>query len=230
MSKHPSSTTLNETYAEFSRQSPKEFQRKLYKHYEKCKLEFFPDTALPTPIIELTPPSSAKAWGEFLPQSQSGIQSKINLRPTILTGEHPKVSGLEEHAFGRQLLMYDILVRPEGYFQGAWPIQVLNEPNTRRRPNTVHDTTEETIEFNFRVAPNQLSWMNEDLSDLFKLDEKLASFLSSGQPLNPEDKAQLVSIQMNLSRRFQKIKDEIILQRNEFKADLKNKGIELEYS
>jgi len=294
MSNHPSSTILNETFAEFSRQSPKEFQRKLYEHYEKCKLEFFPDTALPTPIIELTPPSSAKAWGEFLPQSQSGIQSKINLRPTILTGEHPKVSGLEEHAFGRQLLMYDILVqqmlrmfcvevlkepensfhghgprfrdecnrvgqilglfrvrtgkkrgqdkdrpscanwpyivRPEGYFQGAWPIQVLNEPNTRRRPNTVHDTTEETIEFNFRVAPNQLSWMNEDLSDLFKLDEKLAAFLSSGQPLNPEDKAQLVSIQMNLSRRFQKIKDEIILQRNEFKADFKNKGIELEYS
>ena len=66
MSKHPSSTILNETYAEFSRQSPKEFQRKLYEHYEKCKVEFFPDTALPTPIIELTPPSSAKAWGEFL--------------------------------------------------------------------------------------------------------------------------------------------------------------------
>ncbi len=106
----------------------------------------------------------------------------------------------------------------------------MNEPNTRRRPINAHDTTEETIEFNFRVAPNHLSWMNEDLSDLFKLDEKLAAFLSSGQLLKPEDKAQLVSIQMNLSRRFQKIKDEIILQRNEFEADHKNKGIELEYS
>ena len=125
MSKHPSSTILNETYAEFSRQSPKEFQRKLYEHYEKCKVEFFPDTALPTPIIELTPPSSAKAWGEFLPQSQSGIESKINLRPTILTGEHPKVSGLEEHAFGRQLLMYDILVQQ---MLRMFCVEVLKEP------------------------------------------------------------------------------------------------------
>ena len=106
----------------------------------------------------------------------------------------------------------------------------MNEPNTRRRPNTVHDTTQETNQFNFRVAPNHLGWMNEFLSDLFKLDEKLTAFLSSSQPLKPAEKAQLVSIQRILSSRLQQIKDEIILQRNEFESDLKNKGIELEYS
>ena len=76
MSKHPSSTILNETYAEFSRQSPKEFQRKLYEHYEKCKLEFFPDTALPTPIIELKPTSSEKHGANFYHKVNQGLNRR----------------------------------------------------------------------------------------------------------------------------------------------------------
>ena len=287
MSKHPSSTTLNETYAEFSRQSPKEFQRKLYEHYEKCKLEFFPDTALPTPIIELTPPSSAKAWGEFLPQSQSGIESKINLRPTILTGEHPKVSGLEEHAFGRQLLMYDILVqqmlrmfcvevlkepensfhghgprfrdecnrvgqilglsqvrtakkrgqdkdlpsctnwpyivRPEGYFQGAWPIQVLNEPVNCVRTNTIQNTTEDSFTPNFWVPPEHLDWMNEFLGSLFKTERKLDATLGNIElQLIPTTKVRLEASQKILESKFQRIRNEIILQNTEFQMTIED--------
>ena len=89
--------------------------------------------------------------------------------------------------------------------------------------NTIQKTTEDSFTPNFWVPPEHLDWMNEFLGSPFKTERKLDATLGNIQPqLIPSMKFRLEASQVILKKKFQRIRNEIILQNTEFQMTIED--------
>ena len=89
--------------------------------------------------------------------------------------------------------------------------------------NTRQKTTEDSFTPNFWVPPEHLDWMNEFLGSLFKTERKLDATLGNNElQLIPTTKVRLEASQKILESKFQRIRNEIILQNTEFQMTIED--------
>lgn len=86
----------------------REYLSRLVETWDKGNAEYF-DGALVRPIILLAEPSEPSLFGQTAVVSSYGARSEIRLRPSLLTGTHPRTAAGEEHAEGRFRLVADVL-------------------------------------------------------------------------------------------------------------------------
>jgi hypothetical protein len=80
----------------------------LYESWERFNKDFF-DGALTVPCIMLTTPSNPRRFGDCGPEPEHG-GTLIRIRRSLLDGSHPRVQADDGFAFGRYLLVEDILL------------------------------------------------------------------------------------------------------------------------
>src|SRR4051812_6594029 len=80
----------------------------MYNQWNKWNYEYFEAKMLP-PYIVLSSPSSARAEGDCAAVSGFGGRSQIRIRPSLLTGTHPRLLPCHTPE-GRRLYTLDVLL------------------------------------------------------------------------------------------------------------------------
>jgi hypothetical protein len=78
----------------------------LRDHWHECNQRYF-DGRMLEPYITLTEPSAPQVYGQCCPVSSWGSRLEIRLRPSLLAGTHPHLSG---DAAGRTQFVKDVLL------------------------------------------------------------------------------------------------------------------------
>ena len=86
-----------------------ELNRLFDKIFNEINESFF-DGALSVPYVRMTSPGSPKAYGQYRERSSEGGRSEIDIRPSLLTGIHPRVKEGSEFKEGRILFILDVLI------------------------------------------------------------------------------------------------------------------------
>ncbi len=81
----------------------------LYECWEGWNEDHFASQLWP-PYIQLAEPSNPRRFGQCGPVSGFGGKQEIRLRPSLLTGTHPRVNAGSGYAHGRTLFVDDVLL------------------------------------------------------------------------------------------------------------------------
>jgi len=81
----------------------------LRDYWRDCNTKFFGSIML-EPYITLTEPSSPQRYGQCCLLSSWGSRLEIRLRPSLLTGTHPRLEEGTEFAAGRMQFVMDVLL------------------------------------------------------------------------------------------------------------------------